>query len=149
MAGPRTVRLEGHRGHRDHRGSLTIELVVLTPIIVLFVLLALALGRFELAREQVVGAARAAVEAASVVPSAVAAQPAALAAAQPVVADQTPSCIALNVSTDTSHFVPGGYVRVTVSCQIDYADLLLPGFPGHATVQVVEIAPIDPFRAVQ
>jgi len=128
---------------------MTIELVVLTPIIVVFVLLALALGRFELAREQVVGAARAAVEAASVVPSAAAAPSAALTAAQPVVADQAHSCVQLNVSTDTSHFVPGGYVRVIVSCQIDYSDLLVPGFPGHTTVQAIEVAPIDPFRSVQ
>ncbi len=141
--------MRGCGGHRRDKGSLTVELVVLTPIVVLFVLLALGLGRFELAREQVVGAARAAVEAASVVPSAAAAPSAALAAAQPAVADQAHSCVALSVSTDTSHFVPGGYVRVIVSCQIDFSDLLIPGFPGHATVQATEVAPIDPFRSVQ
>jgi len=43
----------------DGEGSLTVELVVLTPVIILFVLVALALGRFELAHEQVVDAARA------------------------------------------------------------------------------------------
>jgi Flp pilus assembly protein TadG len=134
---------------RGDNGSLTIELVVLTPIIVVFVLLALALGRFELAREQVVGAARAAAEAASVAPSAAAAQSAATSAAAPAVAEGAHSCVELSVSTDTSHFTPGGYVRVVVSCQVDFSDLLVPGFPGHAAVQASEIAPIDPFRSVQ
>ena len=40
------------------RGSLTVELVVLTPIVALFVIVALAFGRYSLAREQVVGGAR-------------------------------------------------------------------------------------------
>ena len=132
-----------------HDGSLTIEAVILTPVVVLFVLIALALGRFELAREQVAGAARAAAEAASVVPSAGAAEGAAVRAAQPVVAEQVHSCVQLSVLTDTSHFVAGGYVRVAVSCKVDFADLLFPGFPGQATVHAVELVPIDPFRSVQ
>ncbi len=131
------------------RGSLTVELVVLTPVIVLFVLLALGFGRFELAREQVVAAARAAAEAASVVPSAGDAQSAALTAATPIVANQAHSCTQLNVSAETGDFVPGGSVRVIVSCQIEFADLLIPGMPGHAEVQAAVSAPIDPFRSVQ
>ena len=46
-------------------------------MLVLFALLAIALGRYELAREQVIGAARDAAEAASVVPSAAQAESAA------------------------------------------------------------------------
>jgi Flp pilus assembly protein TadG len=134
---------------RPQRGSLTVELVILTPIIVMFALFALALGRFELAREQVVGAARAGAEAAAVVPDASEAQPAALSAAAPVVANQAHSCTQLNVTADTADFVPGGSVRVVVSCQIDFSDLFVPGLPGHTTVQEAVSAPIDPFRSVQ
>ncbi|HVC71812.1 MAG TPA: TadE/TadG family type IV pilus assembly protein [Acidimicrobiales bacterium] len=143
------MRSRGVSRYGGHSGSLTIELTVLTPVVVMFVLLALALGRFELAREQVVGAARAAAEAAAVAPSAAGAQAAAVAAAQPVVARQVHSCTQLNVSTDTSQFAPGGDVKVTVSCDIDYADLSIPGIPGHTAVRVMESAPIDPFRVVQ
>jgi Flp pilus assembly protein TadG len=139
---------DGRRHPKSRQsGSLTIELVVLTPVVVLFVLLALALGRYELAREQVIGAARAGAEAASVVASAGDAQPAAFAAAAPVVANQAHSCTELSVSADTSHFAPGGSVRIVVTCQIDFSDLLVPGLPGHATVDAVEVAPIDPFRS--
>jgi Flp pilus assembly protein TadG len=130
-------------------GSLTVELVVLTPIIVLFVVTALAFGRFELAREQVIGAARAAAEAASVVPTAAAAQSAAVTAALPVVADEAHACTRLSVVAETANFVPGGSVSVTVSCQISFADLLVPGLPGHIDVRAVVSAPIDPFRSVQ
>ncbi len=128
---------------------MAIELVVLTPVIVFFALVALALGRFELVREEMVSAARAAAEAASVVPSAGDAQQAALAAASPIVANQVHSCTQLNVVADTDHFVPGGFVKVVVSCQINFTDLSIPGMPGHTAVQVAVSAPIDPFRSVQ
>jgi Flp pilus assembly protein TadG len=146
----RDRRYGAHRDgtHRD-RGSLTVELVVLTPVIVLFVLTALAFGRFELAREQVIGAARAGAEAASVAPSAGAAQPAAVAAAMPMVTDGAHSCTQVHVVADTENFVPGGSVRVAVSCQISFGDLLIPGVPGHAEVSAVVSAPIDPFRSIQ
>jgi Flp pilus assembly protein TadG len=137
------------RGDHEQKGSLAIELVVLTPVIVLFALVALALGRFELAREEVVSAARAAAEAASVVSSPSEAQQAAFAAASPVVASQVHSCAQLNVVADTGNFVPGGFVRVVVSCQISFTDLLVPGMPGHATVSASVSAPIDSFRSVQ
>jgi len=130
-------------------GSLAVELVVLTPVVIIFVLMALALGRFELAREQVVGAARAAAEAVSVVPSAGDAQSAANAAALPILANQAHSCVQPNVRVDTDRFVPGGSVRVSVSCAVNFADLFVPGMPGHAEVEAVVTAPIDPFRSVQ
>jgi hypothetical protein len=114
-----------------------------------FALLALSLGRYEMAREQVIGAAQAAADAAAVVSSPSDAQWAATTAATPVVAGQTHSCARLSVTTDTEQFVPGGFVRVVVSCDIDWSDLLVPGVPGHTEVQAVETAPIDPFRSVQ
>jgi hypothetical protein len=137
-----------HRGPPE-KGSLTVELVVLTPIVTIFVLLALAVGRFELAHEEVIGAARAAAEAASVAPSAGDAQSAALTAATPIVGSQSPTCTQLKVVADTARFVPGGSVEVVVSCEIDFSDLLVPGLPGHEEVQATVSAPIDPFRSVQ
>ena len=85
----------------------------------------------------------------AVVPSATDAQPAALAAALPVVANQAHACVQMNVSANTTDFFPGGSVQVVVSCEIDFADLLVPGMPGHVAVQAEETAPIDPFRSVQ
>ena len=135
------------RRDQESQGSMAIELIVLSPVIILFVLLALAMGRFELAREQVVSAARAGAEAASVASVAGDAQSTALSVVSPDVSDQVHTCTQLSVVADTSHFIPGGFVRVTVSCQIGFTDLLIPGFPGHEVVQATVTAPIDPFRS--
>ena len=132
----------------ESRGSLSVELVVLTPVLIFFVLVVLSMGRYELAREQVLGAARAAAQSAALSPSASQAQAAALGAAAPIVRNDLRSCTALQVVTDTSDFVPGGSVRVTVSCRVDYADLLVPGVPGGHAVQAEVTAPIDPYRSV-
>jgi hypothetical protein len=130
------------------RGSLTVELIVLAPVVFVFVVTALALGRFELAREQVVSAGRAGAQASSVVASPADAQSAAVGAVDPIVDNQSHTCAQLSVVADTSQFVPGGSVRVVVTCQIDFTDLLVPGFPGHAVVHEAVTAPIDPFRSV-
>ncbi len=127
---------------------MTIEAVVLAPVLVLFALAALALGRFEMAREQVVAAARAGAEAASVMPDAASASTAAAAAATPALFGRSHTCSRLQVATGTSDFVPGGVVRVTVSCRVVLADLLVPGLPGGTTVIATERAPIDPYRVV-
>jgi Flp pilus assembly protein TadG len=130
------------------RGSLTVELVVLTPVLALFLLVALAFGRYALAREQVVGGARAAAEAAAVASSGTQAQQAAVAAATPVL-QSNHSCTHPQVTLDVASFAPGALVRVSVSCRIDFSDLLIPGFPGTTTIKAAQAAAIDPYRTVQ
>jgi Flp pilus assembly protein TadG len=129
-------------------GSITAELVVLAPVLAVFLLLIVALGRYELARQEVIAAARAAADAAAVVSSAGQAPLAASDAAGASIQSRH-ACAVLDVSTDTGQFVPGGSVRVTVTCRVDLSDVLLPGWPGSTTVQSIRIAPIDPFRSVQ
>ena len=133
---------------RAERGSISTELVVLVPVLVLFLLIAVALGRYESVRQQVIGAARAAADAAAVVSSPSQAQAAAYLAAGSVVTARW-ACAGLVVSTDVSRFVPGGVVRVDVTCRIDLSDLVVPGLPGATSVSSVQVATIDPYRAVQ
>ncbi len=52
----------------EEQGSLTVELVMLTPVLLMVVLVVVALGRVAEARQQVVEAARAGAEAAAVEP---------------------------------------------------------------------------------
>ncbi len=132
---------------RDH-GSMTVELVLLVPIVVVFALLAVGFGRYELARQQVIGAARAGAEAAAVVASPSDAQPAAQSAATPGIESLGHDCVELEVGTDTARFEPGGFVRVSVTCHVAFSDLLVPGLPGSAVVSAVQTAPIDPYRSV-
>jgi Flp pilus assembly protein TadG len=130
------------------RGSFTVELVVLTPVIALFLLVALGLGRYALASEQVVGGARAAADAVAVASSASTAQQAAVAAATPVL-QSNHSCIDPNVIVDSVSFAPGAIVKVSVSCRVEFSDLLIPGFPGSATIKATEGATIDLYRATE
>jgi Flp pilus assembly protein TadG len=139
----REVRTRG-----SSRGSLSVELVVLTPVLALFLLVSLAFGRYALAREQMVGGARAAADAAAIAGSALVAQRTAVAAATPVL-QSNHSCTHPSVSVDVASFAPGAVVRVSVSCRVDFSDLLVPGFPGSTTISAVQAAVIDPFRTIQ
>jgi Flp pilus assembly protein TadG len=140
--------IAGSVGSRREAGSATVEAVVLVPVLMLFVLLAVAFGRYQTTREEVIGAARAGAEAAAIVPSAQLATKAAENAAGPALSGLTSPCLRLVVVTDTSHFIPGGEVTVTVSCTVGLSDIGAPGLPGESTVTISQEAPIDPFRAV-
>jgi Flp pilus assembly protein TadG len=134
---------------RSDAGSAAVELVVLTPVLFLLALMALAFGRVSEARQQVVEAARAGAEAAAVLPDAQIAQTGAAQLAVSDVVDQTHVCSGANVFVDVSHFAPGGSVTVDVACSVDLSDLSVPGVPGSTTVHASATAPIDPYRAVQ
>ena len=134
---------------RSQDGSLTVELVALTPVLLGLALLLLAFGRVTEARQQVVEAARAGAESAAVLPTPAAAQTGAAEAAVVGVLGRGQTCVHAQVVTDLSHFQPGGYVSVTVTCQVGLADLSVPGVPGSMTVKATSTAPIDPYRSVQ
>jgi len=142
-----TFRLdEAHE--RSDRGSLTVELVVLTPVIVVFALTTLAFGRYTQARQQVVEAAQAGAQAATIGSNADSAQQAAQTAASTGILASAHTCANPQVSTDVSHFAPGGYVVVHVTCHVELSDLLVPGLPGTTTVQASSTAPLDPYRSM-
>lgn len=140
--------MDTERRRYGNFGSATVELVILTPVVMLFVLFVVAIGRFEIVRSQVTGVARDAVEAAAVAPDALAALQAASAAAPPVAAGGGSPCRHLVVHTDVAAFRPGGSVTVTVRCAVPFADLAVPGLPGLAPVSSTVVAPIDTFRGV-
>ncbi len=147
-AGSGGVRAAATRGRRaGQSGSVTVEVVVLAPVVVVFILFVVALGRYETVRGQVVGAARVAAEQASQAPTPVAAVAAASAAAPPMVAGDGPACRNLRVTTQTAAFAPGGTVAVDVRCTVSMADLLVPGLPGSIAVDGHVVAQIDQYRA--
>ncbi len=138
----------GHPGGED-RGSLTVELVVLTPVLLLVILVVAVFGRVAQARQQVVEAARAAAEAAAVEPDPASATAASDLDATVGFAGHPHSCSARQVVTDTSHFFPGGFVTVTVVCSVPLADVSVPGLPGSTSVRASSTSPIDPYRSVR
>jgi Flp pilus assembly protein TadG len=129
---------------------MTLELVILAPILAVFALVMIGVGRYELARQQVIGATMAAAEAASVTTSGQV-QSSAYDAAESGVQYGSHTCAELNVATSVTAPQVGqqGYVTVTVSCRVVLSDLVIPGTPGSVVVRSVEVAPIDPYRAFQ
>jgi len=139
------ARLGRRAASRADRGSLAIELVILTPILVLFMAVLVALGRVVEAQGQVDGAARDAARAASIAQNSGTALGDARAAADADLVGaskcaDTPD-VAFGSGTDVA---PGGVVNVIVTCQVELPALSFIGFQtktitGHAS------APIDTF----
>jgi Flp pilus assembly protein TadG len=129
-------------------GSVAVELTLLTPLLLLLLVFVVALGRLSEGRQQVDDAAAQAARAATVVASASNAQGAARQAASASLASDGVTCSHLSVTTDTTSFVPGGVVRVQVSCTVSLSDLSLLHLPGAETITGVATSPVDRFRSV-
>ena len=138
------------RGGAGERGSVSLELVVIAPAVILLLAFAVFCGRAMIADNAVEEAARAAARAASISIDALTAQQAAQASAAETLARQDLRCASLSVSVDTSGFAaPIGTpssVSVDVVCVVDMADLMMPGLPGSRTVSAGFTSPIDSYR---
>ena len=128
-------------------GSLTVELVVLAPVVALLGLLGLGLGRYELVRAQVLDAAHAGALAASVAQGPDQAGSASSDAALRVLGSDTHAGPNPTVSTDTGEYHQGGSVTVTVGCVVPVGDLTIV-LPGEYTISASSSAPVDPYRSV-
>lgn len=129
-------------------GSVAVELTLLTPLLLLFLLLVVALGRMATARADVDGAARDAARVASIAREPATAARSSRDAAAATLADRGVTCRSLDVVVDTSAFRPGGWVAAEVTCQVDLADLALLRLPGTKAVHARFVAPVDTLRAV-
>jgi Flp pilus assembly protein TadG len=124
---------------------MSLEMVLVTPLFVAFLMLLAGAGRMVDAQSQVDGAARDAVRAASVGRSAGAAVRLAEDAASADLKDHDWCAGGPRVDTDVSDWGPGGRVAVTISCDVDLGDLTFIGLPGSKTLQGRAVAPIDTF----
>jgi TadE-like protein len=137
-------------GPRDQRGSLALELVVLTPVLVLTLwCLGVLSLRASVAHAQVDSAARDAARAGSIARSPAGARLAAAETAASSLQQARRTCQAIQVKTGTERFEPGGLVEVTVTCTVRLRDLGLPFVPGQRTTSASYTAPIDIHRGIQ
>jgi len=132
---------------RDETGGAAVELTLATPLLLLFMLLIVALGRLATARADVDGAARDAARAASIAREASQAEQAARVTAAATLGERGVTCGNLDVAVDTTAFRPGGLVVTDVTCVVDLADLSLLRLPGTKAVHARFVAPVDTFRA--
>ena len=128
-------------GRRDERGSMAVEIVILTPVLMMFVMLIVACGRYVAVQGDMQATARDAVRAASLQRDVESAR----AAAGEVIAgslDRDTTCSGFTLSG----FAPGGTARVDLRCSVSYAGLGLIGLPGSVGVSAASNAPIDVYR---
>jgi Flp pilus assembly protein TadG len=137
------------RSRHDADGSVTVELVLLTPVFLALLMFVIGVGRLADANGQLAGAARDAARAASQSSSPAAAVTAAQQTAAADITGAGITCGHLDVRTDTSTFTPGGVVRVNVSCVTTLADVALAGFPGHKTLTAAAAAPLDRYASTR
>ncbi len=135
---------------RDERGVVTLEFVVLTPVLIALLGLLVMAGRVAIASNSVQAAADEAARSASISRTASAARSGAEAGARRSLARQDLRCATVRVEVDTGGFAtPVGLparVSATVTCVVQLADLALPGFPGSRTVTATAVSPLDTYR---
>jgi Flp pilus assembly protein TadG len=130
----------------DERGSVTTELVIVTPLLLLLLLFVVALGRTAGSRIDINGAASEAARAASIARTPLAAQDDARQTASAALADQHVTCASLDVTTDITQFRPGGTVTVAIRCDVKLGDLTGLRFPATKALTATASAPIDWYR---
>jgi len=132
------------------RGSVSLELVVLTPGLLLVIGLLIYGGRLELAKQSIQSAASQAAREASIARTQPLANSTAAAAANRSLAEQGLDCLNATVSVDTSGFAsPVGTpatITAEVTCVIRLSDLSVPGLPGSKTVTATADSPLDTYR---
>jgi Flp pilus assembly protein TadG len=121
---------------------MAVEIVLLAPVMMAFIVLVVACGRYVGLRGDIEAASRDAVRAASLERTAGAAE----SAANDVAAASLRNpelCRPIAMSGD---FVAGGTITVTVSCDVSYAGLGLIGLPGSRELSASSSAPLDTYR---
>ena len=130
----------------DDRGSITTELVLVTPVAIALLCLVALVGRTASAREQVDEASRDAARAASLERDPFSATSAADASAAQSLTTAGFDCTATRISVDTADFTPGGQVSVRIECDVPLSDLGLIGVSGVRTVESSAVSVVDTYR---
>jgi len=128
-------------------GSAAVEMVLVTPVLVLLMMFALVAGRFSLARNQVTEAARDAAREASTWPTATAATQAGTQRGLDSLNAGKVSCQQAQVVIDVSRLHPGGEVVADVTCTVALDDVLGLRIVGAKTFRGRAVSVVDTFRS--
>lgn len=127
------------------RGSMSVEVVLLMPILVMFTLLVVAGGRYVSVRGDVDAAARDAARAASFERNYADANASASQVATSALGGFS-NCAVEDIGGD---FVAGGEVDVTLNCEVTNSGLGLIGLGGTWSVSGTGSAPLDTYRRTE
>jgi hypothetical protein len=132
---------------REERGAAAVEMLLMAPLLMAFVLVVVAGGRYTDSRGQVNDAAYAAARAASLESTIEAGQQAGREAAVDALDERGKACVNLEVSFAGTDFQPGGQVQVSVQCRADLRDVVGFGIPGSKWFSADAVVPIERYRA--
>ena len=142
------------RQRRSDRGSATIELVLMMPVVVAMISMISLAGRLALARQVADSAAYDAARSASLARTETQARSSAITAAQSSFAGQGFRCDPLTVTPNLAGFrVPPGQtatVTVRVTCRVDLRSVLdMPSLPvsDYITLSSSFVSPLDTYRS--
>jgi Flp pilus assembly protein TadG len=136
------IRRALRRRAADERGSMAVEVVLLTPVLVAFLLLVVAFGRYVAVQGDMEAAARDAAREASLQFSSGAASSAARKVVTDSLDDGT-NCEQIDVG---GSWQPGGEVVVRMHCTVSLSGLGLIGLPGDVGIDTESAVPLDPYR---
>ena len=132
------------------RGAAAVEFAMIVPVVVLLFGLVIGGARTWRARGAVEQAAAAAARGASQARTPAGAVQAADDLAHAQAAMDGLRCVRWLVDTEAAALagVPGqpGAVRVSVTCEVPLADVLVPGWPGAVEVRATASAVVDTYR---
>lgn len=134
---------------RNERGSASVELVLLTPVLVGLLCLTVAFGRVQSARADIEASARDAARAASLERTAVDARAAGEQAALAGLDAGGYTCLPLTVSVNTAGFAADATVTATVTCTLRLSDVTGMGIPTTRTLTARFSEPIDRYRGTR
>ncbi|CRK57639.1 putative membrane protein [Alloactinosynnema sp. L-07] len=123
-------------------------MTLVAPLLaMLLVFVAVVIHRSVDARLRMEEAAHQAARAASIERTPAAATAAAQSTAASALSSAGVACESLTVDTVTSEIRPGGTVSVTISCAVNFGDVLIVGFPGRKYLSATAVEPIDLWRS--
>lgn len=135
--------------HPSDAGYAALELVVLTPIMLLLLMFVVGAARLTHAQDVVQQAASTAARTATLDNDATTAKSDGTQAGDEVLSGLCTNTSPNPVTVDTSEFHPGGQVTVSVRCTLDMSDLSVPplgALPFHKTVHATATSPLEQFR---
>ncbi|MFD8493268.1 hypothetical protein [Amycolatopsis sp. NPDC059657] len=146
-----TTRL--HDLRRSDRGDMNVEVAIGAAALIVLFGLAIVAMRIQTAESAIAEAARSAARSASLAHDGETAAAAARQRATDVLAQQHLSCSGLQIDVDAHDFAKPlgetGFVIATVTCEVGYNDLLIPGMSGSRTTRAEFRSPIDRHGARQ
>jgi hypothetical protein len=138
----------GHGG--EDSGSMALELALIAPVFFMMLSLVLAYGRYASVTGLTESAARDAARAATTSRSWDTANQQVIAVTKATLTDAPKSCALTGHGRLASHdFLPGDFITVIVTCDLDYSDLGIPGAPGTKQITREFTSPLDPYRGVR